>query len=302
MKRTKLSTAVSWALFSSSVALSGALYAADDAKSGPSAKDRGAQTRDDAARSDRQVQVQGDRFWASDLIGRNVKMSGGRDAEIKDLIVNPQTGEIRHVVTEIDTDKAKDRLYAVPARMFQLGGDRKLTLNIEQNWLAQRKSWSGDKWPAMNDPGYWGDSPAPARGAASSPKSADVKGDAARPASPDTGMANLHRLSKLVGHDVHNAQGKQVGEIEDAVVNLKAQKVDFVLLSHDPGMTKAEKEYAVPLAAFRFPASTADGGDSKQRVVLTMADDKIRGMKPFEKADKKRINEPNFMQRFETKN
>ena len=94
----------------------------------------------------------------------------------------------------------------------------------------------------------------------------------------------------------------QVGEIEDAVVNLKSQKVDFVLLSHDPGVTKAEKEYAVPLAAFKFPAATADGGDSKQRVVLAMNEDKIKGMKPFEKADKKRINEPNFMQRFETKN
>lgn len=294
MKRTKLSRAVSWALFSSCLALSGAAYAADDAKSGPAAKDRGSQARDDKARNDRQVQVQGDRFWASDLIGRNVKMSGGRDGEIKDLIVNPQTGEIRHVVTEIDTDKAKDRLYAVPARMFQLQ-DGKLALNVDQNWLAQRKSWSNDKWPAMNDQGYWGDTQAPAGGAAA-PKG-DAKSDTAR-----AGDSNIHRLSKLVGHDVHNAQGKQVGEIEDAVVNLKSQKVDFVLLSHDPGVTKAEKEYAVPLAAFKFPAATADGGDSKQRVVLAMNEDKIKGMKPFEKADKKRINEPNFMQRFETKN
>lgn len=294
MKRTKLSKAVSWALFSSCLALSGAGYAADDARSGPAAKDRGSPARDDKAGNDRQVQVQGDRFWASDLIGRNVKMSGGRDAEIKDLIVNPQTGEIRHVVTEIDTDKAKDRLYAVPARMFQLQ-DRKLALNVDQNWLAQRKSWSNDKWPAMNDPGYWGDAPAPARGAAA------PKGDANARAG-DPGLAGSHRLSKLVGHDVHNAQGKQVGEIKDAVVNLKAQKVDFVLLSHDPGATKAEKEYAVPLAAFKFPAATADGGDSKQRLVLAMGEDKIKGMKPFEKADKKRINEPNFMQRFEAKN
>lgn len=297
MKRTRISKAVSWALFSSCLALSGAAYAADDAKSGPAAKDRGTQARDDKARNDRQVQVQGDRFWASDLIGRNVKMSGGRDAEIKDLIVDPQSGEIRHVVTEIDTDKAKDRLYAVPARMFQLQ-DGKLALNVDQNWLAQRKSWSNDKWPAMNDPGYWGDSPAPARGAAA-PKG-DAKSDTARASDP--GLANVHRLSKLVGHDVHNAQGKQVGEIQDAVVNLKAQKVDFALLSHDPGATKAEKEYAVPLAAFKFPAATADGGDSKQRLVLTMGEDKIKGMKPFEKADKKRINEPNFMRRFEAKN
>jgi sporulation protein YlmC with PRC-barrel domain len=276
MERTKLSRAISWALFSASVAVSGAAYSAagDDAKA--QTKERSAQPRDDKA-----AHQVGDRYWASDLIGRNVKVSGGRDAEIKDIIVNPQNGQISYVVTEIDTDKAKDRLYAVPARMFQLGEDRKLTLNVDQNWLAQRKSWTNDKWPAMTDQGYWGDA-----------KDQNVRADA----------ANMHRLSKLVGHNVHNASGKQVGEIEDVVVNMKAQKVDFALMSHDPGVTKAEKEYAMPLSAFKFPASTADGGDSKQRVVLNMSDDKVRNLKAFEKADKKRINEPNFMSKFEVKN
>ena len=282
MERTKLSRAISCALFSASVAVSGAAYSAagDDAKA--QTKERSAQPRDDKARTDRQAAQQaGDRYWASDLIGRNVKAAGGRDGEIKDIIVNPQNGQISYVVTEIDTDKAKDRLYAVPARMFQLGDDRRLTLNVDQNWLAQRKSWTNDKWPAMTDQGYWGDA-----------KDQNARVDA----------ANMHRLSKLVGHNVHNASGKQVGEIEDVVVNMKAQKVDFVLMSHDPGVTKAEKEYAMPLSAFKFPASTADGGDSKQRVVLNMSDDKVRNMKAFEKADKKRINEPNFMSKFEVKN
>jgi sporulation protein YlmC with PRC-barrel domain len=276
MERTKLSRAISWALFSASVAVSGAAYSAagDDAKA--QTKERSVQPRDDKA-----AHQVGDRYWASDLIGRNVKVSGGRDAEIKDIIVNPQNGQISYVVTEIDTDKAKDRLYAVPARMFQLGEDRKLTLNVDQNWLAQRKSWTNDKWPAMTDQGYWGDA-----------KDQNARADA----------ANMHRLSKLVGHNVHNASGKQVGEIEDVVVNMKAQKVDFALMSHDPGVTKAEKEYAMPLSAFKFPASTADGGDSKQRVVLNMSDDKVRNLKAFEKADKKRINEPNFMSKFEVKN
>jgi sporulation protein YlmC with PRC-barrel domain len=282
MERTKLSKAISWAFFSATIAVSGAAYSAagDDAKA--QTKERSAQPRDDKARNERQATQQaGDRYWASDLIGRNVQMSGGRDAEIKDIIVNPQNGQISYVVTEIDTDKAKDRLYAVPANMFQLNADRRLTLNVDQNWLAQRKSWTNDKWPAMTDQGYWG----------------DAKDQSARAAA-----ANMHRLSKLVGHNVHNSNGKQVGEIEDVVVNMKAQKVDFVLMSHDPGATKAEKEYAMPLTAFKFPANTADGGDNKQRIELSVADDKIRNMKAFEKADKKRINEPNFMSKFEVKN
>jgi hypothetical protein len=148
MERTKISKAVAWAILSSSVALSGAAYSADNAKSTPSATERSASPRDDRARQERQAtQQQGDRVWASDLIGKNVAMAGDRKGEIKDLIVNTRTGEIRHVVTE-----AGDRLYAVPARMFQMGEGGKLTLNVDQKWLAQRKSWSDDKWPSMTDP------------------------------------------------------------------------------------------------------------------------------------------------------
>lgn len=277
MERTKISKAIAWAMLSSGVALSGAAYSADNAKNPPAVSDRSAPSRD--VRNDRQAtQQQGDRFWASDLIGKNVALAGGKDGEIKDVIVDAKSGEVRHVVTEIDTDQGKDRLYAVPARMFQLGQDNKLTLNVDQNWLAQRKSWTGDKWPSMQDQGYWGESPqAPAAG------------------------GTAHRLSKLIGQDVHNAEGKEVGEIEDAVVNLKSQKVDFVLFSHDPGITKAEKDYAVPLAAFQFPAATGDGGEGKQRIVLNMSDDKLKNLKPLERADRKRINDADFMSRYQTR-
>ncbi|HEX6007892.1 MAG TPA: PRC-barrel domain-containing protein [Burkholderiales bacterium] len=271
MERTKISRAIAWALLSSGVAVSGAAYAADSAKSTSSPTDRGVQSR--SAGTDRQAtQQQGDRFWASDLIGKNVQLSGGKDGEIKDVIVDAKTGEVRHVVTEIDTDRGKDGLYAVPARMFQLGKDNKLTLNVDQSWLAQRKPFTEDKWPAMQDKDYWGDTQA---------------GD------------NAHRLSKLIGQNVHNAEGKQVGEIEDAVVNLKSQKVDFVVFSHDPGVTKAEKDYALPLASLQIPTATADGGEGKQRIVLNMSDEKLKGMKSLEDADRKRINDPAFMSRFQ---
>jgi len=293
MERTQLSKAVAWALLSSGLVLSGAAYSAEGRKDTPSAPER-AQPRDDRARSERQAaQQQGERFWASDLIGKNVAISGGSSGEIKDVIVNTQTGEVRDVVTEIDTDQGKDRLYAIPARMFQPGRGNKLTVNVGQTWLAQRKSWTDDKWPALQDPGYWGDERAPAQERAAAPR-----GKETTPAS--AAGDGVHRLSKLIGQNVRNAQGKQVGEIQDAVVNLKSQKVDFVLLGYDPGVTKAEKEYAVPLAAFKFPPAAADGGEGRQPIVLSMSEDRLKGMKPLENADKKRINDPAFISRFQT--
>lgn len=281
MERTKLSRLVALALLSSGIAVSGSAYSASgtDMNSGTTTKERGKQARDDRSRTDRQAAQQGDRQWASDLIGKNVTIAGDRKGEIKDLIVNAETGEVRHAVTEISGGKGPDRLYAVPLQMFKVGADNKLTLNVDQNWLSQHKSWTEDKWPGMQDREYWGDGGGTASGGPSA----------------KAGSASMHRVSKLIGEDVENTQGKEVGEIKDVVVNLKSQKAEFVLLDYDPGVMKAGKEYAMPLAAFKFPATTADGGEGKKRIVFNMSEDKIKGMKPLERADKKRINDPNFM-------
>jgi sporulation protein YlmC with PRC-barrel domain len=268
MERTKLSKFIALAVLSTGVASGGGAYSAagEDTRSGPAVKERDKQARDDRTRTDRQAVQQGDRYWASDLIGTNVSIAGQK-GEIKDLIVNTDTGEVRHAVTEVN-QKGGDRLYAIPLQMFQLGPDKKLTVNLDQKWLSEHKSWTKDKWPGMQEREYWGDRSA---------------------------GGTAHRVSKVIGQDIENAQRKDVGEIKDVVVNLKSQKVEFVLVEYDPGATKGEKEYAVPLTAFKFPATTADGGEGKQRVVFNMSEDKMKGMKPLAKADKKRINDPNFM-------
>ena len=290
MERTKLSRLVALALLSSGIMVGGSAYSASGTgmDSGTTAKERGKQARDDRSRADRQAAQQGDRQWASDLIGKNVTIAGDRKGEIKDLIVNAETGEVRHAVTEISGEKGPDRLYAVPLQMFKFGADNKLTLNVDRNWLSQHKSWTEDKWPGMQDREYWGEGSGSANTASGGP-------------SARAGSASMHRVSKLIGEDVENAQGKEVGEIKDVVVNLKSQKADFVLLEYDPGVTKAGKDYAMPLAAFKFPATTADGSEGKKRIVFNMSEDKIKGMKPLEGADKKRINDPDFMSQTRSK-
>jgi len=271
MERTKLGKLIALAMLSCGVAVGASAYSApgDDTRSGPAGKERGKEARDDRSRSDRQAAQQGDRYWASDLIGKNVSIAGGGDGEIKDLIVNTETGEVRHAVTKLGVEKGGERLYALPLQAFTPGADNKLSFS-DRSALSQRKSWTEDKWPGMQEREYWGDG---------------------------SGGPGVHRVSKLIGQDVENAQRKDVGEIKDVVVNLKSQKVELVLLEYDPGVTKAEKEYAVPLTAFKFPATTADGGDGKQRIVFNMSEDQIKGMKPIGKGDKKRINDPNFMSR-----
>lgn len=286
MKHRRLSKFVAAALLPAGLLSGGAYSAAGDSPNrGPSAKEE--RGRVDAPRSERAAQKQGDRHWASNLIGKNVAI-GDQSGEIKDLIVDTQTGDVRHAVTKVSgKGEAGDRLYAVPLKMFQVSGDNKLTINADRNWLAQRKSWTEDKWPGMQDREYWGDTGSAGTSAKSGPAAKDQTAAAAT-----SSGGSLHRMSKLIDQNFESAQGKKVGEIKDMAVNLKSQKVDFVLASYDPGLAQAEKQYAAPIAAFKFPATTADGGDEgKRKIVFNTTEDKMKDMKVVEDKDRA-LNDP----------
>jgi sporulation protein YlmC with PRC-barrel domain len=55
------------------------------------------------------------------------------------------------------------------------------------------------------------------------------------------------RASKLVGMNVHGADGNNVGEITDLIVNLSTGDVRYAVFEYDPGVFKAEKVFAVPI-------------------------------------------------------
>lgn len=55
------------------------------------------------------------------------------------------------------------------------------------------------------------------------------------------------RASKLIGMKVNGAQGKNVGEIKDLIVNVNTGDVRYALLEFDPGFFKSEKLFAIPV-------------------------------------------------------
>jgi sporulation protein YlmC with PRC-barrel domain len=299
----------------------GASAAQGDGGAGMKA-DRGARG-DKSAGAD--VAQKGDSYWGSDLVGMNVAMAGDREGEIKDLAIDTQSGEVLHAITEIEGKDGKEQLYAVPLDKFQPGEKGKLALNVDENWLAQqtplpdekRTTTASRKRPSSGDGGAatgpMGGTPGadqaagarePGAGGPGSDKSAGASGASGGSASiagdksaraPGSASAGTRRLSNLIGRDVENAQGKEVGEIGDAVVNLKSRKVEFVALEYDPGVTSMEKTYAFPLTAFKFPAAAADGSEGSKRVVLNVSEEKLKDMKPLTKDDRKRINDPGWM-------
>src|SRR5690349_407031 len=52
---------------------------------------------------------------------------------------------------------------------------------------------------------------------------------------------NAMRASKLLGKGVRNAEGKDIGKIEDLVVDMDSGKVRYAMLAFDPGLFSPEK-------------------------------------------------------------
>lgn len=79
------------------------------------------------------------------------------------------------------------------------------------------------------------------------------------------------RASKLIGMSVRDAQGKNIGQIEDLVVNMNNGDVRYAVLSFDPGILSPEQLFAVPTKELRLGASGNDVVYRVQREQLERA-------------------------------
>jgi sporulation protein YlmC with PRC-barrel domain len=76
------------------------------------------------------------------------------------------------------------------------------------------------------------------------------------------------RASNLIHKSVKSPEGKNLGQIEDLLINMKTGDVRYAMLSFDPGVFEGEKLFAVPTQQLRL---SADGDD----LVYSMTRDKL---------------------------
>ena len=62
------------------------------------------------------------------------------------------------------------------------------------------------------------------------------------------------RLSQLIGKDVRNAQGEDLGDIKDVILDINNGRVHYVILSFGGVLGLGDKLFAYPMRAFS-PAS-----------------------------------------------
>ena len=116
-----------------------------------------------------------------------------------------------------------EKQYAFSPKELRPGkGGNQLVLNIDKQKLENRDGFAKNQWPAMGDD-YWGRVGGQASAGTSQKQSQGAQ-------------QNLVRVSEIIGKDVQDKQGQDVGEVRDVVLDLRSGQVrNFVLEVEDGG-------------------------------------------------------------------
>ena len=189
---------------------------------------------------------------ASKLIGMNVRNAQGENlGEINDLVLDVNHERVYYAILGFGGALGLgEKLFAYPVSLFSHDtADNKLVLNVDKEKLKKAPGFERANWPDWNRDRYRRDV-----------ESYFGPTVAAKP------MANQHlvRASKLIGKDVNDRNGKDVGEIEDIVVNLGNGRIHYAVLDFDKAWSTDDKLLPVAMKSIQFPA------DPKKDLVLTL--------------------------------
>ena len=93
----------------------------------------------------------------SELLGSNVKNPQGEDlGDIKDLVINPESGEIEYAVLSFGGFLGMgDKLFAVPWDVLEIDeANHSFILDVPKERLENAEGFSKDNWPDMADQGF----------------------------------------------------------------------------------------------------------------------------------------------------
>lgn len=230
-----------------------------------------------ATTTQKQNQSQSQSYWgirASELIGKEVHNAQGENlGEIEDIVIDAKNGHAHYAVLQFGgVGNLGDKLFAYPLSAFQKSGDDKdeLVLNVDDEQLKQAQGFDDENWPNWSDPKY----------------QQHVTGNFgdAKPVAKD---ARLVRASEFLDEEIENAEGDDIGELEDIVVNLNDSKVHFAVADLDDWGFD-DKLFALPIQAFRM---NEDGDE----LVLNLSKNQIDENRGFDESKWPDMNDPAFV-------
>lgn len=186
---------------------------------------------------------------ASELMGKNVRNQKGEDlGKVEDVLVNVNSGRVQYTVLSFGGFMGMgDKLFAIPLSAFDRSQQRDhLVLNVSEDRLKNAEGFDKNNWPNYrNDPGFM----ERVRNA--------FGGDRSQDETPQ-GQRNMMRLSEMIGQDVNDRNGKEVGEIEDVVVDMGRGRISYVVLDFDAQGAGNDRLVPIPLSALSAPQKDGD--------------------------------------------
>lgn len=181
---------------------------------------------------------------ASKIIGENViDAQGDKLGEIEDLVIDANGQAVRYaVLSHGGVLGVGEKRFAYPVSLLKTkDGSDDLVLNVSKEKLEKAPGMESGKSPFDND------------------YAAEV--DRYYGTSSD-GSANrqLVRASELIGKDIDDRSGKDAGEIEDLIVDLAGNRVEYAVIDFDDSWAKESdgKLVAIPLESLKMPADKDD--------------------------------------------
>lgn len=203
----------------------------------------------------------------SKLIGKEVQARDGTKlGEIEDLVIDMRDGSVAFaVLDQEDPQRAGEPMVAIPMQQMRarLNGDR-IVADTTRSGLAGFTSFGGDAWPEWDH--------------------------LARTGTKDRTTAagnKFRRASQLLDAELRDRGGRDVGDIEDFVVNLQSGKLAYGVAEFDTSWIKPGKLVVVQMTDIQ---PSVDGRD----LVLRVDRDRMSRAPAFERDRWPDVNEEGF--------
>jgi sporulation protein YlmC with PRC-barrel domain len=195
---------------------------------------------------------------ASTLIDYDVENSAGEGlGEIEDLMIGRNSGDVKYAVLGFGGFlDLGEKFFAIPLSAISLNPqDNNAIFDVPEETLENAPGIDTDNWPDTADPqwdmdtrNFWRDNVASPTGDIDAADRADQEITTDMGGDELVNEAGL-RASELIGYNVFNNAGEELGEIDDLMVGFDSEQINYVILETGGFLDLGEQLFVIPVQA-----------------------------------------------------
>jgi sporulation protein YlmC with PRC-barrel domain len=212
----------------------------------------------------------------SKIVGMDVRNPQNENlGDVDELVIDTADGKIVYAVISFGGFLGMgDKLFAMPSNSLDLSstGD-KLVLNVDKERLKSAPGFDKNNWPDMASAAwitqirtFYGDGSKPSARNVARLETKVLSGP----------VATCVKSKDLIGSKVKNAQGEDLGKVEEIVLDLEEGQIAYAVLSFGGFLGMGDKLFAIP-------AETLKRRASDNAIVLDVDKDRLKKAPGFDK-------------------